>query len=89
MMSAPLDFQIGTVGVVTTHNRGHSAEELAEMAVNKIISIGDDAPEPLRAQALAYRENMRSIILLYLRRAMNSERATIRGEIAAEMKDTR
>jgi len=85
-MSAPLDFQIGTVEVMTTQNRGHSAEELTEMAVNKIISIGKDAPEPIRAQALAYRENLRSIILLYIRRAMQSERSTIRGEIAEEMR---
>lgn len=85
-MSNILDFRVGSVGVVTTHNRGHSAEELTDMAVNKIIAVGDSAPEPIRAQALAYRENMRNIILHYMRQAMRSERATLRGEIAEEMK---
>ena len=36
--------EIGAVEVHTTQNRGHSAEELTEMALNKIILIGDSAP---------------------------------------------
>jgi len=44
-------------------------------------------PEPIRAQVMAYKDNLRDILLFYMRQAMLSERVTIRGEIAAEMKE--
>lgn len=34
---------IGDLGVKTTQNRGHTPEEVAEMATDKIISISDNA----------------------------------------------
>ena len=73
--------------VHTTRNRGHSAEELTEMALDKIIRVSGDMPEPIRAQVMAYKDNLRDILLFYMRQAMLSERVTIRGEIAAEMKE--
>jgi hypothetical protein len=77
--------EVGAVQVHTTHNRGHSAEELTEMALNKIILIGGDAPEPIRSQAEAYRGRLRNIILFYMRQAMLSERATFRAELTEEL----
>jgi hypothetical protein len=79
--------EVGTVTVHTTCNRGHSAEELTEMALKKIIHISGDMPEPIRAQVMAYKGNLRDILLFYIRQAMLSERVTIRAEIAAEMKE--
>ena len=88
MMINPLmDAEVGSVMVHTTSNRGHSAEELAEMALDKIVFIGEDAPEPIQAQALAYRENIRRILIFYMRQAMLSERITVKDEIAAVMKE--
>lgn len=89
MMINPLaSAEVGNVMVSTTNNRGHSAEELAEMALGKIFYIGADAPEPIKAQALAYQENLRSILVFYMRQAMLSERVTMKAEIAAELKET-
>ena len=82
------DVEVGSVEVHTTSNRGHSAEELTEMALAKIISVGDGLPAPLRDQALAYQNNLRSVLLFYIRQAMLSERTTMRGEIMAEIKET-
>jgi len=79
--------EVGDVMVHTTRNRGHSAEELTEMALEKIIRVSGDMPEPIRAQVMAYKDNLRDILLFYMRQAMLSERVTIRGEIAAEMKE--
>jgi len=79
--------EVGDVMVHTTRNRGHSAEELTEMALDKIIRVSGDMPEPIRAQVMAYKDNLRDILLFYMRQAMLSERVTIRGEIAAEMKE--
>jgi len=79
--------EIGSANVHTTQNRGHSAEELAEMALNKIVFIGSDIPDPIKEQALAYRENLRDVLIFYMRQAMLSERTTMRAEIMAEMKE--
>jgi len=79
--------KVGWVNVHTTENRGHSAEELTEMALDKIIQVGDTAPEPIKAQALAYRKNVQHVLLFYIRQAMLSERVTMKAEIAAEMKE--
>lgn len=87
-MSDPFAPTVGSVMVHTTNNRGHSAEELAEMALGKIIAVGDELPEPIKQQALAYRDKLRTILVLYMRQAMLSERATFRAELTAEIKDT-
>ena len=80
--------EVGNVTVHTTCNRGHCAEELTEMALEKIINISGDMPEPIKAQVMAYKDNLRDILLFYMRQAMLSERVTIRAEIAAEMKES-
>lgn len=80
----------GDVGAVTVHatvNRGHSAEELTDMALNKIIHVGKDLSGPIRDQALAYRVGIRDVLLFYIRQAMLSERVTMRAELLAEMKE--
>jgi len=79
--------EVGDVTVHTTCNRGHSAEELTEMALEKVIHISGDMPEPIKAQVMAYKDSLRDILLFYMRQAMLSERVTIRAEIAAEMRE--
>jgi len=66
----------GTVGVVTTNNGGHSPEFYADRIVDRLIYVSDNAPEPIKAQALAYRESMRAIVLDGIKRAILSDRAT-------------
>ena len=58
------------------------------MALDKIMRVGDNAPEPIKAQALAYRDNLRTILIFYMRQAMMSERVTVRADLTAEIKDT-
>ena len=36
--------EIGNALVFTTDNRGHSPEQMAEMALNKIMTVSDTAP---------------------------------------------
>ena len=73
--------EVGSVVVHTTSNRGHTAEELAEMALDKILYVGSDAPEPIKAQALSYKESIRKVLVFYMRQAMLSERTTMAAEI--------
>ena len=63
--------------VFTTTNRGHSPEEMAEMAMNKIMFVSSDAPPAIRDQALAHRENLKDILIFYMNRMAQSERTTI------------
>jgi len=63
--------------VFTTTNRGHSPEEMAEMAMNKIMLVSKEAPPVIRDQALAHRENLKDILIFYMNRMAQSERTTI------------
>ena len=54
MFSFETETKVGDIGVTTTNNRGHTIEEVAEMATKKIISISDTAPAPIREQAHAF-----------------------------------
>jgi|TARA_R110000782_G_scaffold24701_1_gene64161 hypothetical protein len=87
MILDPFNGEVGNAYAHTTQNRGHSAEELADMALNKIVFVGDNVPDPIKEQALAYRENLRSVLVFYMRQAMLSERTTMKAEMMAEMKE--
>ena len=69
--------EIGEVAVFTSTNRGHSPEEMAEMALNKIMLVSEDAPPVIREQALAYRDRLKEILVFYMNRMAQSERTTI------------
>lgn len=62
-----LDFK-----VYTSSNGPLSVEQLADMAANEIISISNDAPEPLREQAHLFRENVKRVVHKYITRGLNS-----------------
>ena len=66
---------IGKVSVTTTSNGGHPPEFFAERIVARLIAVAETAPEPIRMQALAYREQMLAIVLEGVRRAIASDRA--------------
>lgn len=58
--------------VYTSSNGPLSSEQLAEMAVNDIISVSEDAPQPVRDQAHIFREKMKTVIAGYIARGINS-----------------
>ncbi len=68
---------LGDVFVYTSENRGHSSEEMAEMALNKIMLVSEDAPPVIRDQALAHREKLKEVLVFYMNRMAQSERTTI------------
>lgn len=69
--------EIGNVVVFATSNRGHTAEEIAEMAVRKIVSISATTPPVIRDQAIAYREELKEVLVFYFKKMALSERTTI------------
>ena len=81
METDPFDMSLGDLGVKTTHGRGHTAEEIANMATDKLISVSDTAPEPIRAQAHAFKNQCHKIIAYYMREAIQSDRTTLINEL--------
>lgn len=69
------------VNVVTTSGRGFTPEELAERALDKIISVGDSSHPAVREQALAFREKIRGVLVMYMTEAVKSDRTTIANRL--------
>tara|TARA_R110000850_G_scaffold116296_1_gene232110 strand:+ start:814 stop:1104 length:291 start_codon:yes stop_codon:yes gene_type:complete len=77
MFSLKSDLEVGNLGVTTTDNRGLSVDEVSEMAVNKIISVSDTAPAPIRAQAHAFRDACKNIVSYYMQEAIKNHICTV------------
>ena len=81
MFSLNLETEVGNLGVTTTDNRGHTIEEVAEMATNKIVSISKTAPAPIRAQAHAFKEVCKKVIAYYMQEAVNNHICTVCNQL--------
>ena len=81
MMSNQGFVSVGSVNVITTDYRGHTPEELADMAVEKIIHVGQNSHPAIIEQARAFRENIRAVLIESFRQAQQSERTTIIGSL--------
>jgi hypothetical protein len=80
MINAGLD--LGGVKVFTTDNRGFTAEEIAERAIDKIIYVGDKSHPVIAEQARAFKEHIKHVLVQYLREAQESERITICAKLS-------
>ena len=72
------------VTVITTENRGMNAEEWAEAAVRRIVSVSMNSPMPIHEQALAFRGNVKNILVHYFKKVARSERTTVRAILEKE-----
>ncbi len=81
MFSLNSETEVGNLGVVTTEHRGHTVEEVAEMATKRLVSISDEAPAPIRAQAHAFREACKKVITYYMHEAVKNHVCTICNEL--------
>ena len=77
MFSFESDTEVGKLSVTTTENRGHTVEEVADMATKKIISVSDQAPAPIREQAHAFEKVCKKVIAYYMQQAVNNHMCTI------------
>jgi hypothetical protein len=69
--------EIGDALVFTSNNGGHSPEDVAEMALNKIMIVSDTAPPVIRDQAYAHRQRLKEVLIYYMNKMCQSERTTI------------
>jgi len=77
MQTDKFEISIGDLGVQTTQNRGHTVEEIAEMATNKLISISDTADPMVKAQAHAFRDKCKRVITFYVQEGIKNHICTI------------
>lgn len=82
MMNMPFEMSIGSVGVKTTNNRGFTPEEVAELCVDRLMLVSNDAPPVIKDQALAHKERMKAVIAVYMKQAIQSDRTTVYNAIS-------
>ena len=79
MFSVDVKTNIGDIAVRTTNNQVLSPEYWTEIIIDKLISISDSADPMVKAQAQAFKDSMTQVVLLYLKQAIASDRATVAG----------
>lgn len=77
MFSVQVQSQPFDVKVATTENRGFTPEELADQALEKIVSVSDSADPVVREQAHVFKERIRHLLVQYLQQAVRSDRTTV------------
>ena len=68
---------VGSVNVMTSDKGGLTNEQVADLAADKIVSISDQAPSPIRQQANQFREHLKHVLHYYLLLARKEERGSI------------
>ena len=67
----------GGVKVMTTSGRGFHTEEVAERALDKIIAVGSDSHPAVRAQAEAFKKDIRKVLVQYMKEMVRSHNTTL------------
>ena len=73
-----------TVSGTTDNNGVYTVEEVANMATNRLISVADTAPDQLKAQAHAFKNQCRFIITYYMKEAINNHMCTISNQLESQ-----
>tara|TARA_R110000824_G_scaffold224959_2_gene412624 strand:+ start:971 stop:1261 length:291 start_codon:yes stop_codon:yes gene_type:complete len=79
MFSVEVAGNLGSIGVKTTQNKGLSPEHWAERTMERLVVVSKNADPIVKAQADAFKEQIHSVILLYMKQAILSDRATVAG----------
>ena len=75
-MSVESDFVLGKVDVTTTDGKGHDPEFWATQATKKICDVSANAPEHIKQQALAFQNQVYTVILYTIKNAIKSQNTT-------------
>lgn len=72
---------LGGFIVKTTNGRGFTPEELAEQAIDKIIYVGSQSHPAIRDQAEVFKQQIKSVIISYMKQAVASQNTTIANRL--------
>ena len=76
-MSSQGDFVVGKLDVHAPEGKGHDPEFWAAQATKKICDISIDAPEHVKAQAVAFQNQIYTVILYTIKNAIESRDTTL------------
>lgn len=65
------------VNVKTSNHGGHSPDTVAELCVDRLISVADSAPPEIAQQARAARQQMLEVVRHYVTVAVQEDRRTV------------
>ena len=80
MFKMSVESNLGDVVVKPTERRGLSPEELAERAVEQIVSVSSSVDPVVRQQAEAFRNRIYHVVLGIIKQAIKSDRTTLINE---------
>jgi hypothetical protein len=83
LFSSEIPVLLNSVVVKTTEGRGFTPEEITELALDKIIYVGSQSHPVIRDQAEAFRNQIRTVILHYMKQAVVSHNTTIANRLRA------
>ena len=81
MQTDKFEISIGNLGVKTTDYRGHTVEEVADMATDRLVSISDTAPDTINAQAHIFKDAARQVITHYMHEAIKNHICTVCNQL--------
>ena len=77
MFSVDVSSSLGNVGVQTTENKGLSPEYWTERIMERLVAVSDNADPMVKAQAEAFKDTIQTVVLLYMKQAIKSDRTTV------------
>ena len=83
MFSIVTSAQLGEIKATSVSGRGFTPEEIAEQALNKIVSIGGNCHPVIRDQAEAFKNDIRGVLVHYMRQAVRSNHTTLANRFRA------
>lgn len=75
------DALVGQVKAYTTSGRGLTPEELADMAMPKLLHVAETTCPELRNQAEQFQIRIRALLITYMRQAITSDRTTLMNQL--------
>lgn len=81
MISSAGGALLGDIKAFTVSGRGFTPEEVAEMALEKIVYIGESSHPVIRDQAEAFRTQIRAVLVRYMRQAVTSHNTTLANRL--------
>ena len=76
--------KVGDFLVRTTENRGFTPEEITEDLLTKLIFISGESHPAIREQAVAFRDQIRPVIVYYMKQEVRSDRTTLAAQLSKQ-----
>ena len=81
MISSSGGVLLGEIKAVSVSGRGFTPEEVADMALEKIVYVGEGSHPLIRDQAEAFRSQIRAVLVRYMRQAVASHNTTLANRL--------